>query len=200
MEPWIIDTLTGLATSPVLLFATIVLLTFVQEDAVTVTAGLLAGRMVVDPATAVTAVVVGTAVGDLALYAAGRWLADSRPVVRLRGAAGSLEGRLRSNGLVALALARFVPGTRLPVFLGSGVVRTPLLPSAIVIVGTTLAWTPVLFYLGYGAGENVLAILTPATIAAAASLVLAAWFAPKLVGLAAAQLAPRAPLIGGGAA
>jgi membrane protein DedA with SNARE-associated domain len=192
MEPWITDTLTGFAASPLLLFVAIVLLTFVQEDAVTVTAGLLAGRMVVDPLTAVAAVVVGTAVGDLALHAAGRWLADTRPVVRLRGATGSLEGRLRKHGLAALAIARFVPGTRLPVFLGSGVVRTPLLSSSVVIVATTLAWTPVLFYLGYGAGEHVLAMLTPSTVALALSLVAAAWFAPRLVRLATARLAPSA--------
>jgi membrane protein DedA with SNARE-associated domain len=193
MEPWLTDTLIGLASSPLLLFVAVVLLTFVQEDAVTVTAGLLAGRMVIDPTLAVTAVVVGTALGDLALYAAGRWLADTGPVVRLRKATGPLEARLRRHGLTALAVARFVPGTRLPVFLASGVVRTPLLASSVVIVVTTLAWTPVLFYLGYGAGDHVLSMLTPATVAAAAALVAAAWFAPKLIRLAADRLRAGPP-------
>ena len=116
-------------------------------------------------------ILAGGASRDLSALTAGRWLADTRSVVRLRATTGPLETRLRRHGLLALAVARFVPGTRLPVFLASGIVRTPLLASSVVIVATTLAWTPVLFFLGFGAGEHVLAVLTPATVAAAASLV-----------------------------
>jgi membrane protein DedA with SNARE-associated domain len=197
MDPWLTTTLTGLASSPILLFAAIILLTFVQEDAVALSAGLLAGRMVIGPALAVTAVIVGTAVGDLALYAAGRWLSDTRAVMRLRAVTGSLEGRLRRHGLIALAIARFVPGTRLPVFLGSGVIRMPFLSSTLVIVATTLAWTPILFFLGFGAGEHVLAMLTPSTIAFAAAMIAAAWFAPKLIRLAANRWTAMPPRLAG---
>lgn len=184
MDTWLVESITAQAQSPMLLFAVLFLLTFVQEDAVSVAAGVLAGRMVIDPATAMAAVVAGTVAGDLALYAAGRWLAETRLVGRLRVATGPLETRLRRQGMLALVAARFVPGTRLPVFLGSGVVRTPLGASTLVIVATTLAWTPGLFYLGYGAGDHVLEMITPWSGAAVAALLAAIWFSPRLVRLA----------------
>jgi membrane protein DedA with SNARE-associated domain len=188
MDLWLAETIAGYAASPALLFAVLFLLTFVQEDAVSVTAGLLAGRMLIDPLPALATVVAGTIAGDVALYAAGRWLADTGPVARLRTAAGPLEARLRQQGLFAVAAARFVPGTRLPVFLASGVVGTPLAASTLVIAITTLAWTPGLFYLGYGAGEHVLEKVTPWSGASVAALLALVWLAPKLVRHAAAVL------------
>ncbi|MGW8188927.1 MULTISPECIES: DedA family protein [Sphingomonas] len=199
MDAWLTDTITGYAASPVLLFAALFLLTFVQEDAVSVTAGLLSARMVIDPVPAVAAVVLGTVVGDLALYAAGRWLADTRPVRRLRAASGPLEGRLRRQGLLAVAAARFVPGTRLPVFLGSGVVGTPLAASTLVISLTTLAWTPGLFYLGYGAGEHVLAMITPSSGLMVAALLAAVWFAPNIVRRGVSLVRPATAVAAAGA-
>lgn len=182
MTAWLLQTLAGLAGAPALLFTVIFLLTFFLEDAVAVAAGVLAGRMAIDPVVAITALVIGTVAGDMALHAAGRWLADTRPVARLRAAgSGKIEARLRENGLLAIALARFVPGTRLPVFLGSGIVRSPLLASTLVIAATTLVWTPGLFWLSYGAGEHVFAMMTPVTIAAAVMLVLGLVFAPRIV-------------------
>jgi membrane protein DedA with SNARE-associated domain len=182
MTDWLMTTLADLAGTPALLFAMIFLLTFVLEDAVAVAAGILAGRMAIDPVIAVAALVVGTVAGDLALYAAGRWLAETRIVARLRAAgSGRIEARLRKDGLWVVGLARFIPGTRLPVFLGSGIVRTPLFSTTAVVVVTTLVWTPGLFWVSFGAGEHVFAMLTPATLTAAAAMVLAAFFAPRLV-------------------
>lgn len=182
MTAWLLATFTALASQPATLFAVIFALTFVLEDAVAVAAGLLAGRMSVDPALALTAVVAGTVAGDLALHAAGRWLSESRAVCRLRAAdAGRIEGKLRRHGLVAVALARFVPGTRLPVFLGSGLVGLPFWSSAAVIAATTLVWTPGVFWLSYGAGDHVLDMMTPANLLAAAVLVAFSALAPRFI-------------------
>lgn len=195
MTDWLLRTLEGLAGTPSLLFATVFILTFVLEDAVAVAAGVLAGRMTIDPAVAVGALVAGTIAGDMALHAAGRWLADTSLVHRLRSAgSGKIEARLRSGGLPLVALARFVPGTRLPVFLGSGVVRVPLVPSALVIAGTTLLWTPGLFWLSYGAGEHVFAMLTPTTLGLAAALLVGVLALPQLVRSLASGVAMLKPV------
>ncbi len=178
---WLLPTLERLAGTPSLLFATVFILTFVLEDAVAVAAGVLAGRMAVDPFVAVAALVAGTVAGDMALHAAGRWLADTRLVLRLRSAgSGRVEASLRSRGIPLIALARFIPGTRLPVFLGSGIVRVSLLPTTLVIVGTTLLWTPGLFWLSYGAGEHVFSMITPATLVLGTALTAGVLLLPRI--------------------
>lgn len=182
MTDWLLATFTGLAAQPAILFAVVFALTFVLEDAVAVAAGLLAGRMSIDPVLALTAVVAGTVAGDLALHAAGRWLTETGLVARLRAAdAGRIENKLRRHGLVAVAIARFIPGTRLPVFLGSGLVRLPFWSTMAVIVATTLVWTPVVFGLSYGAGDHALRMLTPATLLGAAALIALVALAPRLL-------------------
>lgn len=185
---WLESALSGFAGNPLLLFGALLLLTFVFEDVVVVAAGLIAGRMLIDPSVTLLALVIGTLAGDLGLHAAGRWLANWRYIQKLRTpAVERLEGRLQRHGLWAVALARFVPGTRLPVFLASGLFRLPSGPTSLVIAGTTIVWTPLLFLLSFGAGGNLVGVPNPATIAAAAVVVMAIIFAPRLI----AARAPR---------
>lgn len=182
MHNWLEMMLGSAMLPPLLLFAALVAATFVLEDVATVAAGLLAGRMSIDPVVAITAVVAGTIAGDLALYAVGRWLGTTRLAAQLRARTdGSAEARLRRHGLLAVAVARFVPGTRLPVFFGSGVVRTPFALIAAVMAGTTLLWTPVLFLASSHAGASVLAVVTPTTLSLAAALLAAVFLAPGAI-------------------
>jgi membrane protein DedA with SNARE-associated domain len=180
--PSLTSTLVALDGSPLLLFAALFLLTFVLEDAIAVAAGLLAGRMLIDPVTALSALVLGTIAGDVALHAAGRWLADTALVRRLRSpAVVGVEGRLRQHGLIAVAIARFVPGTRLAVYLSSGLIRLTSGRTTLVIIVTTLLWTPALFYLSLGAGERVLMQVGPSSIILALVLVAAVLIGPRLL-------------------
>ncbi|TRW17534.1 DedA family protein [Glacieibacterium frigidum] len=190
MDNWLIATLDNAMLSPVFLFVALVAATFVLEDVATVAAGILAGRMSIDPFTAVAAVIVGTIAGDLALYAVGRWLGTSRLATQFRARSdGRLEDRLRRHGLMAVAVARFVPGTRLPIFFGSGVVRTPLAKLTLVIVGTTLVWTPALFVASSQAGGALFTNLNAGTIALAAGVLAAVMLAPRLFARRSAALA-----------
>lgn len=182
ITPWLTESLACVAGSPLLLFTTVFLLTFVLEDAVAVAAGLLAGRMLIDPAVTLAALVLGTVAGDLALHGAGRWLANTRVVGRLRTpAVRGVEEQLRKHGLLAVGIARFVPGTRLPVYLSSGLLHLPTIPTAVVVAVTTLLWTPGLFLLSLGAGEHVLAMLNPLSILSALLLVATIAAAPRLI-------------------
>ncbi len=139
--------LRSLAAQPVLLVLAIVVATFILEDAATVAVGLLASQMVLDPSLALSALLAGTILGDLALHLLGRGASHTKwgQRVAMRPAVAEATIWLRRRSDVALALARFAPGLRLPVYAASGFIRAPL-PRVIVIVTIVSAlWTPGLF-------------------------------------------------------
>lgn len=182
MHNFLVELLTAQMLTPAALFVALVVATFLLEDVATVAAGLLAGSMAIDPVTAVAAVVAGTIAGDLALYAVGRWLGGTKIAAKLRArSSGAVEAGLRRRGLLAVAAARFIPGTRLPVFFGSGVISLPAVALTLTIVATTLIWTPALFFASSQAGGTVFAALTPATAALAAGLLALVLITPRLV-------------------
>jgi membrane protein DedA with SNARE-associated domain len=142
------DLLTRFATDPWLLVPIIVTATFVLEDLATVTVAVLASHMVIDGNVALAAAIVGTALGDIALYAAARW-ARGVPFVSAWLSRPLLNRTLdwvRRHALPMVVVARFVPGLRLPVFAGAGAVRMPALPFVATIIVTTLLWTPGLYW------------------------------------------------------
>ncbi len=182
MHNWLSDTLAMQMLGPIALFLALFAATFVLEDVATVAAGLLAGQMAVDPLSAGIAVVAGTFLGDLALYAAGRWLGGTSFAQRLRARSdGRGEAMIRRRGLMAVVAARFVPGTRLPVFFGSGVVQLAFVPVALVLAATTLIWTPALFWASRKAGTMMGPLFSPGFLAVAAVLLIAAFALPRLI-------------------
>lgn len=182
MNNFLAELLAAQMFAPAVLFLVLVAATFVLEDIATVAAGLLAGQMAIDPLTAVTAVVAGTIAGDLALYAIGRWLGGTALAARLRARGdGRVEAQLRRRGLIAVAAARFIPGSRLPVFFGSGVIALPVAALTTTIIATTLIWTPALFFASSQAGGALFATLTPTTVALAAGLLALVALTPRLV-------------------
>lgn len=173
--------LADLARQPALLLAAIFVASLLLEDAAIVAAGLLAARMAVDPVAAVAVLVLGTAVGDMALHGVGRWAAGHSWIGRQR-TRPALEHALQwlgRNWWLALVVARFSPGLRLPVYLASGILRLPLLACSAVIVAASLVWTPGLFLLSRAGG----AALSGASLYAPVMIVL---------GLAAVPLLARA--------
>lgn len=142
------DLLMRFAADPLLLVPTIILATFILEDLATVTVALLSSRMLIDSPTALTSVVLGTILGDLALYAVARW-AGHRPLARRwlgKAALAKALDWMRRNALLMVVLARFTPGLRLPVFAGVGTIGMPFPPFAATVVVTTLIWTPGLWF------------------------------------------------------
>lgn len=142
------DLLMRFATDPWLLVPLIVAATFVLEDLATVTVAVLASHMVIDGCVALSAAVAGTALGDIALYAAARW-ARSIPFVSAWLTRPLLTGMLdwvRRHALPMVVVARFVPGLRLPVFAGAGAVGMRAPPFVATIIVTTLIWTPGLYW------------------------------------------------------
>jgi membrane protein DedA with SNARE-associated domain len=139
--------------------------TLVSEDLTSISAGLLARDGTIDLVPAIVACAAGVYVGDLGLWFIGRafgqralgfgWVArgvDAAAVARL----GS---RIDANLGLAVLGSRFLPGSRLPMYLAVGVYgRRPLAFAAWSLLAV-LIWTPALVCLTHTFGETVTAPL-----------------------------------------
>jgi len=135
--------------------------TLVLEDPTTIGCGLLVAEHRMTFLTALVGLTFGIAAGDVGLYGLGRALG---PQVTQRGmvAPHRLERATRwfhRNLIVAVLLSRFVPGMRLPTYVGAGVLRAPVGRFIAVVVGASLAWTYLLLRITIAVGERVLPLL-----------------------------------------
>ena len=185
------DLLLSLSQQPLLLGLTLFAATFVAEDVATVAAGVLVARTGADPFAALSGVVLGTAISDIALYALGRWGGNTKLGRKLRQRADvqRAEGWISGRVMALVFAARFLPGSRLPIFTASGLVAAPFAPVAAIIAITTPFWTGTLFAAAHYAGEAGARQLVAAALPAGLALVIIAlcfrWakaniFEPKL--------------------
>lgn len=170
---WIIDAINMAANTPVVLFFLVIAATFILEDAATIGAALLAADGRIDPSLALAALFTGIALGDLGLYGLGRYAATHRRARKW------IEGK-RGQDIAAWAerrtwsvvfASRFVPGLRLPTYVGAGFLRAPFLQFTLAVVSATAIWTAALFSLVYFLGAHVLSELGPAKWAIGAALI-----------------------------
>jgi membrane protein DedA with SNARE-associated domain len=161
---------------PLLVGLALFLATFLVEDGATIAAGVLVAETGVDPVAALTGVIMGTAAGDLALYGLGRRGKGTAIGQRLcaRPAVARAEQWIRGRVLSMVFVARFLPGSRLPIFTASGLVEAPLWPVAAIVVVTTPIWTGTLFAVAWAAGqagaERFLMIAVPVALILVASI------------------------------
>ena len=140
--------LLGVSSQPVAVVLVIVLATFVLEDVATVTVAVLASQMLIDGSIAIAALIVGTILGDLAVFFTARRASHLPIIARLLNGPTlqALLGWLERHALAMVLVARFTPGLRLPVFAGSGSIGMSARAFTLVIVLSTLIWTPGLYY------------------------------------------------------
>ena len=150
--------------------------TFLSEDLACISAGLLIQRGDIGPAPAILACALGIFVGDVGLWGAGRVfggaaLAWPRVARQLqRGRLRDLRSWLERHAAGAIVGSRFMPGTRLPLYVVAGFVRLPGIVFALwAFVGTAL-WTPTLVLLTASLGDAFIARISP--------IVGLAWFPP----------------------
>ncbi len=134
--------------------------TFVQEDAPTIGAALLAGAGKLNWRVAFVACFAGIWIGDALLYllarGAGRPLLATRPAQRFVKAESLARGEawFARRGTWALVASRFVPGLRLPTYLAAGFLRVSFPKFILVTGGAVLVWTAVLFLAAHWLGEQ----------------------------------------------
>ena len=135
--------------------------TLVSEDLTTIGAGLLARDGVVGLVPAIAACTAGVYVGDLGLWILGRvggrralgWGWVARRVDS--GTLASLGERLDDRLGAAVLASRFLPGSRLPMYLALGISgRRPLAFAAWSLVAV-LIWTPLLVVLTAAYGSSL---------------------------------------------
>lgn len=133
----------------------IILCTFVAEDPTCLASGLLAAEGIIGFWWAALACTVGIFIGDMVLYALGRWLGrgalrraplkwivKEHEIDRMAGWFGS------PRGLLVIVSSRFIPASRVPTFVTAGILRLGLPKLALLLFVAALVWTPVLMLLG----------------------------------------------------
>jgi membrane protein DedA with SNARE-associated domain len=137
--------------------------TLISEDLSCVAAGLLVAHGRLSFALATLACLVGIFAGDLLLVLAGRWLgrpALARPPLAWFVSPATVERSTRwfaRRGPAVVMFSRFVPGSRLPLFLAAGILHADFLHIALALLLAGGVWTPMLVGLSAVTGGAVLA-------------------------------------------
>ena len=138
----------------------IALATLVSEDLTCIGTGLMvaSGRIGFWPGT--FACLIGIFLGDVLLYAAGRFLgrgAVRRAPLRWVISPESIRRAsawFRSRGARVVFLSRFIPGLRLPSYFAAGVLRTRFLTFALYFFLAAAVWSPLLVGFASWVGEE----------------------------------------------
>jgi len=135
--------------------------TLVSEDLTCVAAGLLVAHGQIGFWLATLACGLGIWIGDLALVGIGRVLGP--PALRRRPLSWVVTPRaversarwFARRGTAVVFLSRFVPGSRLALYLAAGVVRAPVVPLALALAAAGAIWTPALVGLSAATGGAI---------------------------------------------
>ncbi|MCA9245151.1 MAG: VTT domain-containing protein, partial [Phycisphaerales bacterium] len=136
--------------SPILQAALLAAATFVSEDLTCVSAGLMIGAGHISAAVGVTGCFLGIFFGDLGLWLLGRlvggrflrWNFIQRRVSRDR--LDEYAAWFDRRGWMAVIAARFLPGTRLPVYLAAGALGRRARGFVFAALLAAVLWTPAL--------------------------------------------------------
>jgi membrane protein DedA with SNARE-associated domain len=150
--------LAAAAGSKPLQAGTIIVGTFILEDAATLLAAMQAAAGAVSLELALAALYAGIILGDLGLYGLGRLSASNRLAQRLVPPRRQDLGRewVSQRVIPIVLVSRFVPGLRLPTYTTMGFLRAPLLKFTLAAVVATLLWTTLLFLVSLKLGVVLL--------------------------------------------
>lgn len=166
--------------------------TFTSEDLACVTAGVLASpeRGVIPYWYAVLWCWIGILVGDVGLYLIGHFMGDraaTLPVLRRfltkRRLAQGGEWFLK-NGAWVLLWTRFVPGTRVPAYVGAGVMKYPLWKYTLFLAIAGALWTPAIVGFATIVGHRLLewlGLYEKYALLGVAIVILLVWFILELI-------------------
>ena len=147
----------------ILLMVLLALATFVTEDLTCIMAGLMVSRGALPFLPATVGCLLGIFIGDMLLYAAGRFLGT--PALKRvpfkwmlsEDQVQASQAFFRRQGPALIFGTRFVPGTRLPTYFVSGMFKAPFLAFAGWFLLAAAIWTPALVGLSMWLGGPMLA-------------------------------------------
>lgn len=138
-----------------LLYGGLVLAPFVQEDAAVVAAATLSGMSGAKPVLSYCAVLLGLTLSDVWKYWAGRLARTNAWAKKLAdkpGVAAARDGVINRLGITLLT-ARFVPGTRIPLYLASGFFNAPFIKFFAYMFSSAVLYVSLVFGLFHVLGE-----------------------------------------------
>ena len=141
--------------------------TFLSEDLTCIAAGLLIQRGELTVTAGMVGCTVGIFAGDFGLWVIGRlfgatalaWPWTARRLTHRR--AEDLRAWLERHAAGAIVASRFMPGTRLPLYLIAGVLRMPGGVFAVWAFVASLLWTPTLILLTAALGDAFVTRVRP---------------------------------------
>lgn len=145
-----------------MLIGAIILATFVSEDLTCLAVSLMVAQGDIKAGVGVFACLAGIFIGDVGLYLVGRWM--GRGVLRLkfirkrlnRDLFDAWSSKFDKLGWTAVLASRFVPGTRLPVYLAAGVVGHKPGRFILWLFIAVLLWAPLIVLLGAAVGPAIM--------------------------------------------
>jgi membrane protein DedA with SNARE-associated domain len=168
------------------LYMGVLLAPFVQEDAAVFGAAAASVSGAGNPVALFAVLVLGITGSDTWKYWAGRlahlhpWAARMAAKPAVAKARDTVVKRL----FLAMLIARFVPGTRIPLYVAAGVFKAPFWTFFVYVVLTAIAYAVLAFsllhLLGKAAGEAAAHVAAPVAIVVVASLLLAGWVRNRL--------------------
>ncbi len=128
-------------------------------DVVVAFGAFFASRRGADYWPVVAAIVIGSVLGSLVVYAVARrygadWMHTRLKKLHLLNAEERLEGLYAHYGLAALFVSRFVPGLRAVVSPMAGALRVPPLRYAIVIAVASSIWYGLIIWVAFQVGAD----------------------------------------------
>ncbi|MEM8962701.1 MAG: alpha/beta fold hydrolase [Acidobacteriota bacterium] len=136
--------------------------TLVSEDLTCIASGLLVAQGRIDFIWAVVGCSLGIFVGDMLLFSVGRVLGRPwlyRPPFSWLLSDDDIERStywFQQRGPMVVFISRFVPGSRMPVYITAGLMRLNPFKFAFYLMAPTIVWTPMLVGLAQAFGERVL--------------------------------------------
>ena len=140
----------------------IIFSTLLSEDLACIGGGLMVAQGMIGFWPAAAAAVMGIYIGDFSLYIAGRMMGNSvfnippfNWMIKKENVY-SAEAWFQKKGPVILVLSRFIPGSRLPVYLSAGILKTGFWTFLLYFGLTALIWTPTFVWFSVFAGGELL--------------------------------------------
>ncbi len=148
-----------------MVFLALMVATLISEDLAGIGAGLLIREGRIGFWAGVAACALGILLGDVGLWTVGRisrrtvgrWPVLSRRLQQLP--LDDMRQWLEKHAAGAMIASRFMPGTRLPLYICAGLVGMPVWSFTAWASVAVLLWTPALVWLGTGAGEAAFGLL-----------------------------------------
>lgn len=140
----------AMGPTALVIFVLLALATLVSEDLTCIWAGIMVAEGRINLLLGTLACLLGIFIGDLLLFMAGRVIGRSalshaplKWFVRESDVARGSQW-FRRRGMAAIAISRFMPGTRLPTYVAAGLLDTSPLKFAFYFLIAAGVWTPLL--------------------------------------------------------